>query len=94
MITRECPLVPLCAYRVLMFDRQRGIAEQVQRQRLKVIGVSTAKRHPDFPNAPTMSESGFPGFEEYTQGTERGSTPAEFKAWLAKDLERWARVAR
>jgi tripartite-type tricarboxylate transporter receptor subunit TctC len=79
-----------------------------------------------------MAESGFPGFEEYTQGlgvvgpagmpeavvkrlneairaaltkqetkeklkglgaiTEGGSTPAEFRAWLAKDLERWARV--
>ena len=81
-----------------------------------------------------MSESGFPGFEEYTQGlgvvgpaglpapvvsrlneairaalaradtkeklnklgaiTEGGSTPAEFRAWLAKDLERWARVIK
>ena len=83
---------------------------------------------------PTLSESGFPGFEEYTQGlgivgpaglppavvnrlneairaslvkpetreklnklgaiTEGGSTPAEFRAWLAKDLERWARVIK
>ena len=24
--------------------------------------------------------------------TEGGSTPAEFRAWLAKDLERWSRV--
>lgn len=117
-----------------MFYPMVGIAEQVQQQRLKVIGVSTAKRHPDFPNVPTMSESGFPGFEEYTQGlgvvgpagipapvvnrlneairaslarpdtkekltklgaiTEGGSTPAEFRAWLAKDLERWARVIK
>jgi len=81
-----------------------------------------------------MSESGFPGFEQYTQGlgvvgpaglqtsvvgrlneairaslakretrekliklgaiTEGGSTPAEFRAWLAKDLERWERVIK
>ncbi|HEY5897389.1 MAG TPA: tripartite tricarboxylate transporter substrate-binding protein, partial [Burkholderiales bacterium] len=94
----------------------------------------TAKRHPDYPDVPTMSESGFPGFEEYTQGlgvvgpaglpapvvnrlneairaslakpetkeklkklgavTEGGSTPAEFKSWLAKDLERWDRVIK
>jgi tripartite-type tricarboxylate transporter receptor subunit TctC len=81
-----------------------------------------------------MSESGFPGFEEYTQGlgvvgpaglpapvvsrlneairaslvksdtkeklsklgaiTEGGSTPAEFRSFLAKDLERWERVIK
>ena len=115
-----------------MFYPMVGIAEHVSQKRLKVLAVSTAKRHPDYPEAPTMSESGFPGFEEYTQGlgvvgpagvpapvvarlnqairtslarpetkdkltrlgaiSEGGSTPAEFRAWLAKDLERWARV--
>ena len=117
-----------------MFYPMVGIAEQVAQKRLKVLGVSTEKRHPDYPGVPTMSESGFPGFEEYTQGlgivgpagippavvgrlneairaslartetkdklktlgaiTEGGSTPAEFRSWLAKDLERWARVIK
>src|SRR5258706_6757937 len=117
-----------------MFYPMIGIAEQVAQKRLKVIGVSTEKRHPDYPGVPTMSESGFPGFEEYTQGlgvvgpagrpaqvvarlneairaslarpepqdklkalvaiTEGGSTPAEFRAWLVKDAERWARVIK
>lgn len=117
-----------------MFYPMVGIAEQVAQKRLKVIGVSTEKRHPDFPGVPTMSESGFPGFEDYTQGlgvvgpagippavvarlneairaslvkpetrdrlkglgaiTEGGSTPAEFRAWLGKDLERWAKVIK
>jgi tripartite-type tricarboxylate transporter receptor subunit TctC len=117
-----------------MFYPMIGIADHVAQKRLKVIGVSTEKRHPDYPGVPTMSESGFPGFEEYTQGlgvvgpaglpapvvsrlnsairaalvkpetkdklnklgaiTEGGSTPAEFRAWLAKDLERWARVIK
>ncbi len=117
-----------------MFYPMIGIADHVAQKRLKVIGVSTEKRHPDYPSVPTMSESGFPGFEEYTQGlgvvgpaglpepvvsrlntairaalvkpetrerlnklgaiTEGGSTPAEFRAWLAKDLERWARVIK
>ena len=117
-----------------MFYPMVGIAEQVAQKRLKVLGVSTEKRHPDYPSVPTMNESGFPGFEEYTQGlgvvgpanlppavvarlneairaslaraetkeklkglgaiTEGGSTPAEFRAWLAKDLERWARVIK
>jgi tripartite-type tricarboxylate transporter receptor subunit TctC len=117
-----------------MFYPMVGIAEHVQAKRLKVLGVSTEKRHPDYPGVPTMSESGFPGFEQYTQGlgivgpaglpapvvsrlnqairaslvkpdtreklsklgaiTEGGSTPAEFKAFLAKDLERWERVIK
>ena len=51
-----------------MFYPMVGIAEHVQAKRLKVIGVSTEKRHPDYPNVPTLSESGFPGFEQYTQG--------------------------
>ena len=117
-----------------MFYPMVGIAEQVTQKRLKVLAVSTEKRHPDYPSVPTMSESGFPGFEEYTQGlgvvgpaglpgpvvnrlneairaslvkaetkeklnklgaiTEGGSTPAEFRSWLGKDLERWARVIK
>lgn len=117
-----------------MFYPMIGIADQVAQKRLKVIGVSTEKRHPDYPGVPTMSESGFPGFEQYTQGlgvvgpaglpgpvidrlnqairaslvkpdtkeklnklgaiTEGGSTPAEFRVWLAKDLERWERVIK
>jgi tripartite-type tricarboxylate transporter receptor subunit TctC len=117
-----------------MFYPMIGIADHVAQKRLKVIGVSTEKRHPDYPGVPTMSESGFPGFEEYTQGlgvvgpaglpapvvsrlngairaalvkpetkdklnklgaiTEGGSTPDEFRSWLAKDLERWARVIK
>jgi len=117
-----------------MFYPMIGISDHVAQKRLKVLGVSTAKRHPDYPGVPTMSESGFPGFEEYTQGlgligpagvpapavarlnqairaslvkpetmdrlkklgaiTEGGSTPEEFRAWLGKDLERWARVIK
>jgi len=117
-----------------MFYPMVGIAEQVSQKRLKVLAVSTEKRHPDYPSVPTMSESGFLGFEEYTQGlgvvgpaglpapvvsrlneairaslvkpdtkeklsklgaiTEGGSTPAEFRSFLAKDLERWERVIK
>jgi tripartite-type tricarboxylate transporter receptor subunit TctC len=117
-----------------MFYPMVGIADHVSAKRLKVLGVSTAKRHPDYPAVPTMSESGFPGFEQYTQGlgivgpaslpapvvsrlneairaslakadtkekmgklgaiTEGGSTPAEFRAFLVKDLERWDKVIK
>jgi tripartite-type tricarboxylate transporter receptor subunit TctC len=117
-----------------MFYPMVGIADQVAQKRLKALAVSTEKRHPDYPGAPTMAESGFPGFEQYTQGlgvvapagtpapvinklneairaslakpetkeklkglgaiTEGGSSPTEFRAWLAGDAERWARVIK
>jgi tripartite-type tricarboxylate transporter receptor subunit TctC len=51
-----------------MFYPMVGIAEQVAGKKLKALAVSTAQRHADYPGVPTMAESGFPGFEEYTQG--------------------------
>jgi tripartite-type tricarboxylate transporter receptor subunit TctC len=51
-----------------MFYPMVGIADHVSQKRLKVLASSTERRHPDYPNAPTMAESGFPGFEQYTQG--------------------------
>ena len=47
-----------------MFYPLIGIAENVAVKRLNVLAVGTAKRLPQFPDAPTMSEVGFPGFEE------------------------------
>jgi tripartite-type tricarboxylate transporter receptor subunit TctC len=41
-----------------------GIAELVQQKRLKVLAVATKERLPQFPDAPTMREAGFKGFEE------------------------------
>ena len=117
-----------------MFYPMVGISQWVNEKRLRVLAVSTEKHHPDYPAVPTMAESGFPGFEQYTQGlgivapagtpapiveklnkavraslanaetkeklrelgaiTDGGSTPAEFKAFLQKDAERWARVIK
>lgn len=48
-----------------MFYPMIGIADRVAGKQLEVLGATTAKRHPDFPNVPTMAEAGFPGFEEY-----------------------------
>lgn len=41
-----------------------GIAEHVNANKVKILAVGTKARLPQFPNAPTMSESGFAGFEE------------------------------
>jgi tripartite-type tricarboxylate transporter receptor subunit TctC len=51
-----------------MFYPMVGIADHVAHKRLKVLAASTERRHPDYPNAPTMAEAGFAGFEQYTQG--------------------------
>jgi tripartite-type tricarboxylate transporter receptor subunit TctC len=40
-----------------------GIADQVAQKRLIPLAVGTTKRHPDFPNTPTMEELGFKGFD-------------------------------
>ncbi|MES2563845.1 MAG: tripartite tricarboxylate transporter substrate binding protein [Pseudomonadota bacterium] len=58
-------LVEVLAGRVtFMFYPMIGIQDFVQSKRLKVVAAGTAKRHPDYPAVPTMSESGFPGFED------------------------------
>ena len=45
-----------------------GIADHIARGQLRALGVSTPRRHADYPAVPTMAEAGFPGFEDYTQG--------------------------
>lgn len=69
-----------------MFYPMVGIADQVAAKRLKAIAVTTAKRHPDFPNVATMAELGYPGFEDYSPGIPflaPAGTPAPIVAKLA-----------
>lgn len=40
-----------------------SVLPQLQAGRLKVIGVSGARRYPPLPDVPTVSESGLPGFD-------------------------------
>ena len=47
-----------------MFYPVIGIADNLTAKRIQILAVGTAKRLPQFPNVPTMSEVGFPGFEE------------------------------
>jgi tripartite-type tricarboxylate transporter receptor subunit TctC len=48
-----------------MFYPMIGVASHVADKKLRILGVTTDKRHPDFPTVPTMAEAGFPGFEAY-----------------------------
>lgn len=58
-------LLEVMAGRVdFMFYPVIGIADNVAAKRLKILAAGTAKRLPQFPDVPTMSEVGFPRFEE------------------------------
>lgn len=59
-------LVEVMSGRVsFMFYPMIGVANHVADKKLRILAVTTDKRHPDFPNVPTMAEAGFPGFEAY-----------------------------
>jgi tripartite-type tricarboxylate transporter receptor subunit TctC len=58
-------LIEVMAGRVdFMFYPIIGIADSVAAKKVRILAVGTAKRHPQFPDVPTMAEVGFPGFEE------------------------------
>ncbi len=63
-----------------MFYPMIGISGFVQDKRLRPLAVTTAKRHPDFPNVATTGEQGLTGFDEYVGGvgllTTAGTPPA------------------
>jgi len=68
-----------------MFYPMVGITGWVSEKKLRVLAVSTEQHHPDYPGVPTMAESGFPGFEQYTQGLgiiAPANTPAPIVARL------------
>lgn len=50
----------------LMFGGMIGTLPHVRSGRLKALAVSSAKRSPVLPDLPTISESGFPGYEAAT----------------------------
>jgi tripartite-type tricarboxylate transporter receptor subunit TctC len=47
-----------------MFYPIIGIADFVHAGKLKALAVGTPQHHPDFPNVPTMEETGFPGLAD------------------------------
>ncbi len=43
-----------------------SIATYVKNHKMKVLGIATAKRHPTWPEIPTVAEAGYPGYEMNT----------------------------
>ena len=69
-----------------MFYPMIGVADFVAQKQLRVLAVTTPKRHADFPGVPTMAEAGFPGFEDYVGPVGflvPAATPAPVVAKLA-----------
>lgn len=52
----------------IMFDNVNGVQQFIANGSIKALAVTSAKRLPQFPNIPTMAESGFPGFEAVAWG--------------------------
>ena len=50
----------------LMFNSIPPAIQHIKAGRLKLLGVSSAKRSPQLPDVPTVSESGVPGYESIT----------------------------
>jgi tripartite-type tricarboxylate transporter receptor subunit TctC len=69
-------------------DTTLAAAPQAQAGRIKVLAVSSPKRASNLPDAPTLAESGLPGFDLTAWGAlvaPRG-LPAEVRAALVKSL--------
>lgn len=50
----------------LMFNSIPPVLQHIKSGRLRLIGVSSAKRSPQLPDVPTVSEAGVPGYESIT----------------------------
>nr|MBF0684801.1 tripartite tricarboxylate transporter substrate binding protein [Pseudomonas sp.] len=51
-----------------MFYPTIGVADLQKQKRIRALAITTAERHPDFPDVPTTTEAGFKGFDEYSPG--------------------------
>lgn len=53
----------------VMFDNLGSAAPRVREGRIKALGVTTLRRSPNFPDIPTIAESGVPAFREFEVST-------------------------
>ena len=52
----------LAGHLQLMFDAFNSAVPNIKAGRVKALGIASAKRHPDLPDLPTISEQGVPGY--------------------------------
>jgi len=66
-----------------------GAVPLLKAGKFKALALSSDKRHPDFPDVPTIAESGFPEFTNYTWTSffVRSDTPADITNKLEEALQ-------
>lgn len=78
-------LTELAAGRVhMMVDNTTSAVPFIQAGRIRAIAITSARRAPQFPDVPTVAESGFPGFE--VEGWGGMLAPAGAPAGMAETL--------
>ncbi len=74
----------------LMFNSYPPLSPMIEGGRLKMLGFSSARRLPAYPDIPTLSESGLPGFESggwYIVAVPAG-TPREIQQRINTDFNK------
>ena len=63
-------------------------AQQVKAGKMKILGLSSPRRNPQYPDIPTLAEQGFPGYsaETWSGVLVPKGTPAAVKATLARAI--------
>ena len=67
-----------------------GVSPLLKSGKIRVLAVSGEKRHPDFPDTPTIRESGYPDYVNYTWTSfyVRAQTPDDITAKLSDALQK------
>ena len=67
-----------------------GTAQMIKSGMLRALATSGEARHPDFPDVPTIKESGYPGFVSYTWNSfyVRSETPDDVTTKLADAMQK------
>ena len=74
----------------VLFQTIPPVQPFLEARRLKALAVCTAKRHPLFPQLPTVSESGLPGFEDQHVVRHTGAGgDAGRRSWRASTKRWW-----
>lgn len=122
----------LAGHMDMMFNSIAPVLAHIKLERVRVLGIASAKRSPQLPDVPTIGEAGVPGFEavnwfgmfapartpkkiiirlnaalvkvvnapqtraqfEALGADPVGSSPAEFAAFVRRDLEKYAKVVK
>jgi tripartite-type tricarboxylate transporter receptor subunit TctC len=73
-----------------MFPSLAAATPQVKAGRLKPLAITGSKRHPNFPQVPTLEESGFKGFDgqQWYGLSGPARMPAEIVSRISSELEK------